>query len=101
VDWERFGHGTPAFDLAITIPGLGTVDGSTELRVAATYIEFWKETGHPFPYDHPALARLIQLAKLFTLVDFIAHASGSPEDYPMNTVRFIVQHLPERLRQWL
>jgi hypothetical protein len=99
LDWEKFGYGTPAFDLAITIPGLGTDDGSTESRVAAKYLELWNETGNLFPYDQPTVVRWIQVAKLFTLVDVIATASRSPDAHSMKTVQCIVQHLPERLRQ--
>lgn len=99
LNWEKFGYGTPAFDLAITIPGLGTDDRSTESHVVEKYMEYWGETGEAFPYDQSTLVRMIQIAKLFTLVECIATTSRSPEAHSMKTVQFIVQHLPERLRQ--
>jgi aminoglycoside phosphotransferase (APT) family kinase protein len=58
-DWDRFGLGTPALDLAITVPRLGS-RGDYE-KVAATYC------GKP----DDKLAREIALAKVWTIVDIL------------------------------
>jgi len=62
-DWERFGRGTPALDLAITVPGLGSPE-DFEL-VARTY-------GGP-----ASLAEDIACAKAWSLVEFASQASQS------------------------
>jgi Phosphotransferase enzyme family len=58
-DWDRFGLGTPALDLAITVPGLGSREDYE--KVAATY------RGKP----DAQLAREIALAKVWTIVDIL------------------------------
>jgi hypothetical protein len=60
-DWDRFGLGTPALDLAITVPGLGSREDYA--KVAATY------RGKP----DDKLAREIALAKVWGLVDILGH----------------------------
>lgn len=57
-DWERFGRGTPALDLAITIPGLGAPDDF--VRVARAYGE-------------DARAADIACAKAWSVVEFVNH----------------------------
>jgi thiamine kinase-like enzyme len=58
-DWDRFGLGTPALDLAITVPRLGSREEYA--KVAATY------RGKA----DAQLAREIALAKVWVIVDFI------------------------------
>jgi thiamine kinase-like enzyme len=60
-DWDRFGLGTPALDLAITVPGLGSREEYA--KVAATY------RGKP----DDKLAREIALAKVWAIVDILGY----------------------------
>jgi thiamine kinase-like enzyme len=60
-DWDRFGLGTPALDLAITVPGLGSSEDYA--NVAATY------RGQP----DAQLAREIALAKVWVIVDILGY----------------------------
>ena len=60
-DWDRFGLGSPALDLAITVPGLGSRNDYE--KVAATY------RGKP----DAKLAREITLAKVWVIVDVLGH----------------------------
>jgi hypothetical protein len=99
LDWERFGYGTPAFDLAITIPGIGTEDGSAESVIAANYIKLWEDVGEPLPYDRPTMVQMIRFAKLFTAIELLANASRSRASYPPKTVQFVTDHLPDLLRR--
>ena len=70
-DWERFGAGTPALDLAITVPGLG--DEDDRRAVASTYLDGWP--GAPFPIDR--LTRDMALAKAWTVVELLSgYAEG-------------------------
>jgi hypothetical protein len=80
-DWERFTFGTPAIDLAITIPGLG--DEATYLRVASVYL------GDAATSDAVSdLARAIRQGKVWSVVEFLAGvADGSVEPaFPVNTL---------------
>jgi thiamine kinase-like enzyme len=60
-DWDRFGLGTPALDLAITIPGLGSREDYA--KVAATY------RGRP----DAQLTREITLAKVWAIIDILGY----------------------------
>jgi aminoglycoside phosphotransferase (APT) family kinase protein len=61
-DWERFGRGTPAIDLAIATPGLATAEDCQ--KVAAVYLQS----------DSAAvenLARQIARAKVWNVVEYL------------------------------
>ena len=60
-DWDRFGLGTLALDLAITVPGLGSREDYA--KVAATY------RGKP----DAQLAREIAIAKVWVIVDILGY----------------------------
>jgi hypothetical protein len=66
-DWERFGRGTPAIDLAITIPGLG--DQVAFQRVATRYLQNC-DTANPDGIKAGQLARDIAMAKVWNIVEF-------------------------------
>ena len=67
-DWERFGRGSPALDLAITVPGLG--DASVFEKVARVYLA---QMGKALRNESIAsLARDIGLAKTWVAVEFLA-----------------------------
>src|SRR5262249_24882684 len=60
-DWERFGRGTPALDLAITVPGLGAREDFARVTRA---------------YGVSEMAESNALAKAWTLVEFVSQAEG-------------------------
>lgn len=70
-DWERFGRGTPALDLAITIPGLGAP--AIFEQVAARYLQIRQAASQPQTLDLVTLTREIALAKVWTLVEFLSN----------------------------
>ena len=85
-DWERFSRGTPALDLAITIPGLGSLGDYH--AVAGMYLNS-AETAHP-------LVHQMILAKAWTIVEFLANVhSGAVAE--TTGVAYLAQYLP----QWL
>lgn len=75
-DWERISLGSPAIDLAITMPGLGTVDYSTESQISRRYLAAWSKHSFDFPYSEQRLAQMIKLAKLWSVIEFLANLSS-------------------------
>lgn len=68
-DWERFGRGAVAFDLAITVPGLGSMD---DYRLVAS--RYSGEQGAAAQQ----LAVAIAVAKVWVVVEFFSfHALGN------------------------
>lgn len=86
-DWERFGRGTPAIDLAITIAGLGTPDDYRTLarRVSAHY----PDTG-----STEELAQDIALAKCWTVVELFAGAVSGDANVPARTMTYLRNTVP-------
>jgi hypothetical protein len=73
-DWERLCLGTPAIDLAITVPGLG---GTADYRqVAARYLALDQKQHQGAIAD---LERAIALAKVWSVVEFLAHNTDATE----------------------
>jgi hypothetical protein len=99
VDWERFGYGTPAIDLAILMPGFGSQDGSLERWLAEAYVQCWHEAEGFAPMSPEVLQAQIRLAKLWSVIEFIAGAATNSESYPKDTVQHIVENLPSALQQ--
>lgn len=97
IDWERFSYGHPAIDLAITMPGLGSKDGSMEGRIAGRYRECWERNMGRVPVELGDLKRLIRVAKLWSVVEFLANEKLKPGLYPTETVAYIVRELPSFL----
>jgi Phosphotransferase enzyme family len=64
-DWERFGRGHPALDLAITVPGLGREEDFH--RVAIEYLK----VANLIDSNMPEWRRNIALAKLWSVVEFL------------------------------
>ncbi|WP_081503918.1 phosphotransferase [Alicyclobacillus hesperidum] len=93
IDWERFCYGHPAIDLAITMPGLGSKDGTMEGQIADLYRECWERNAGSVPPELSDLERLIRVAKLWSVVEFLANARRNPESYPEQTVACIVREL--------
>jgi aminoglycoside phosphotransferase (APT) family kinase protein len=77
-DWERFGAGTPALDLAITVPGLGKEDDRR--AVASAYLVGWPDA--PFALDR--LIPDMALAKAWTVVELLSgYAEGWVREAPV------------------
>lgn len=83
-DWERLCLGTPALDLAITVPGLG--DPVAFRLVAAVYATDASSEAIE------QLAREIALAKVWSAVEFLAQNAGRGERTEA-TVAWLAQHL--------
>lgn len=79
-DWERIGYASPAIDLAITIPSLGTLDKSLEFNIASTYISFWKDVSIDFPYSVSELTEQIVIAKMWSALDFLVNNADTLEE---------------------
>lgn len=93
-DWERFGQGTPALDLAIIVPGLG--DLSAYAMVAADYLAVrGRETGG-YLNGTEGLARDISHAKVWTVVDLLSDAAGGAPD---DVIAWLVGRVPGWLRE--
>lgn len=68
-DWERISCGSPAVDLSIIMPGLGTPDNSLELSIAKKYLKMWSNEGLDFPFSERKLLQQIKLAKIWSVVE--------------------------------
>jgi aminoglycoside phosphotransferase (APT) family kinase protein len=98
-DWERFGLGAPALDVAISMPGLPSPNGGPEERVASRYLEFWAATGGEPPATVRQFAADIRRAKLWTIVEFLeAHASGELPAEAGETAAMLAAWLPQGVR---
>lgn len=93
-DWERIALGTPALDLAITVPGLG--DPAAFRRVAESYLQ---DTSSGHAQDE--LIRDIAAAKVWSLVEFLSNAArfdlGHGGDLG-ETARWLAAQFPDWLR---
>lgn len=94
LDWERFCQGNPAIDLAITMPNMGTEDLSLETQLAQTYSRFCMDMNEDLLPSEPNFAIQIRLAKIWTVVEFIATAIQDTDSYPKATIDYIVAKLP-------
>jgi hypothetical protein len=70
-DWDRISTGTPALDLAITIPNLG--DAAAYCRVAARYLEEQDVTPSAAV---EILAHDIAVAKVWSVVHYLREGTG-------------------------
>jgi thiamine kinase-like enzyme len=91
-DWERFCFGSPAIDLAISVPGLGSSDAYR--RTAERYLS----ASHHL-VDAAAVAQLtreICIAKVWSVVEFLAHvATGAAQP------NFPIDALLDQVPAWL
>ncbi|WP_026476318.1 aminoglycoside phosphotransferase family protein [Alkaliphilus transvaalensis] len=70
-DWERISCASPAIDLAITIPGLGTPNDSLETLITKRYLSKWRDSYIEFPLQELKLLKQIKLAKIWSAVEFM------------------------------
>ncbi len=93
-DWERISCGSPAIDLAIIMPGLGTPDNSLELSIAKRYLEMWSNAGLDFPFSEWTLLQQIKLAKVWSVVEFL---DSNADTLDVDTLQGILTGLAEKL----
>lgn len=74
-DWERFGRGTPALDLALALPGLG--NGAAFEQMAARYLAKRRRLTSSWPPAVASLTREIALAKAWSVVEFLGGPAAS------------------------
>lgn len=85
-DWERISCGSPAIDLAITIPGLGTSDNSTEKMIAERYLSLWTNSPLDFPLNKQLLFEQLKLAKIWSAVEFLGSDSAAVESKMLSKI---------------
>lgn len=90
-DWERFGWGTPALDLAITVPGLGIQDEYETLALAYSHRDERAAT--------EILVRQIKLAKAWAVVELLA-TFRQQEIIHKPTLNYLVNRFPSWLKTW-
>ena len=93
-DWERFCSGTPALDLAITVPGLGAAVAFQQ--VAVRYLQAGRRPTEPaLSPDNPEhLAHDVSIAKVWSVVEFLSlYASGALRNGPV--LDWLVQRFPD------
>jgi hypothetical protein len=91
-DWQRFGRGTPALDLAITIPGFGNLP---QYRMVAEGYLAARGKHCPLTRTADGLAIQIGLAKAWSVIEFLAlDAKGSVDISGNHAIKAIRGHFP-------
>lgn len=70
-DWERITAGHPAIDLAITLPGYGSLDGRQEEELAQKYLLIDMNRDNFLKDTLAELTRKIRIAKLWSIIEFL------------------------------
>ncbi|MFT4413268.1 phosphotransferase family protein [Fredinandcohnia humi] len=95
-DWERFSNGSPAIDLAISIPGIGSLDNQLELEIATKYLASWRKLDtHLFPYSEKELVHEINKAKIWVTIEFI---SNQVDGFNSEVVTWFLEKLPLKIK---
>ncbi len=94
-DWERISYGSPAIDLSITMPGLGTLDNSLERLITQRYLQMWSNISLDFPFSEQELLRQIKLAKVWSVVEFLDN-NGDMLDY--DALQLLLTELAENIK---
>ncbi|MGG1575713.1 phosphotransferase family protein [Fictibacillus sp. NRS-1165] len=97
-DFERIGFGNPAIDLAITIPGVGSKDGSLEKEIAVSYITLWQENGLKYPFSVNELIVQIHRAKLWITLDFL---TNNYETLSKRSLDYFVAGVIEKMKRFI
>lgn len=97
-DWERFGRGTPAIDLAITVPGLGEI--ATFRAVADRYLS--QQTDFPLQAvpSRTALMHDIVVAKIWSVTEYLSTYNRDTLAHS-TTIDVLVQQFPTWLERML
>jgi aminoglycoside phosphotransferase (APT) family kinase protein len=89
-DWELFAPGRPATDLAIAIPGLGTLEQFA--RMAAAYDAEWRAHRRPLLWPLDALASEIVTAKVGSVATLLAASDSAA--IPAELLAWLVEEVP-------
>lgn len=92
LDWARFGLGTPALDLARTVPGLG--DSAAFAQVAGSYHAQWQRHRDSVPWTAGQLCNDIVLAKLWTIVALMSTEGTATRATSQPTMEELVTRVP-------
>lgn len=94
-DWERFGLGTPALDLAITVPWLG--DKNIFETVASRYLSASGDVSVVPSSNVARLAEEIAMAKIWSVIEFLSmHQEGVITN--TNTIEELIRDFPDWLK---
>jgi aminoglycoside phosphotransferase (APT) family kinase protein len=94
-DWERFGAGTPALDLAITVPWLG--DKKIFETVAARYLSGCDAAPDLSASNVAHLAEEIGAAKIWSVIEFLSmYQEGTVIN--ADAIEELVRDFPEWLK---
>lgn len=93
-DWERISYGSPAIDLSITMPGLGTSDNSLESSIIRKYLKRWSNAGLDFPFSERKLLKQVKLAKVWSVVEFLYNNTDTLD---FHTLQDMLTGLTEKL----
>jgi thiamine kinase-like enzyme len=96
-DWERIGYSHPAIDLVITIPGIGTADNTIESLVATRYLNIWNKSSSYIPFSKSNLIKHIKLAKIWSVIEFLANNSKTLECEVLNITLEIIMAMVEEV----
>src|SRR5690554_1406585 len=93
---KRISCASPAIDLSIIMPGLGTPDNSLELSIAKQYLQVWSNAGLDFPFSEWQLLQQIKLAKVLSVVEFL---DLSTDTLAAATLQALLTGLAEKLSE--
>lgn len=85
-DWERFGKGSPAIDLAPLVKGMGTKQ--TFIDLAERYCQL------SFHHDFKALAREIAIAKAWIVTEVVVLLDERQKAALPLYIKWYKEHLP-------
>lgn len=86
-DWERFGYGTPALDLAISVGGMGNKE--IFRQIAASYL---KEQPDQTDSSIEELAQDIAIAKIWSVLEYLSFFARLKS---FETLNYLIQHFEE------
>lgn len=96
-DWDRFGRGTPAIDLAITVPGLG--EASTFQAVAEGYLSQQADASLQTTSSSSLIHGII-VAKIWTVIEYLStYSRGMLAHSTM--IDTLIQQFPDWLERML
>ena len=98
LDWERLTAAHPAVDLAITLPGTGSLDGRQEYELASIYWEhIHSELAFPLAGSKEDLGTQVWLAKLWSVAEYLIQVG---EALPKEQAGQMAGQLAERLKNY-
>lgn len=96
-DWGRFGRGTPAIDLAITVPGLG--EASTSRAVAEGYLSQQADISLQTASSNRLIHDII-VTKIWTVIEYLSAYNKGMLAHSA-TIDVLIQQFPDWLEHML